>query len=117
MTVGGCYRIRLTVVVMGRNQCSKSTMETLGQSEVWANKLLETNSQLMWCVCVIWYYSYNLKNAKNTHKGVLLLVKLQVTLLHWCFSRFLDCTNGIKSRNAPQMFYVNWKYKKDLTKD
>ena len=25
----------------------------------------------------IWYHSYNLKNVKNTHGGVLLLVKLQ----------------------------------------
>ena len=24
-----------------------------------------------------WYHLYNLKNAKNTHVGVLLLVKLQ----------------------------------------
>ena len=27
--------------------------------------------------CAIWYLSYNLKNAKNTHGGVLILVKLQ----------------------------------------
>ena len=26
-----------------------------------------------------------------------------VTLLHGCFSRFLNCTNGIKSRNAPHL--------------
>ena len=29
-------------------------------------------------LCAIWYHSYNLKNVKNTHGGVLLLVKLQV---------------------------------------
>ena len=42
---------------------------------------------------------YNLNNVKNTHEVVLLLVKLQVqpatllkvTLLHGCFSRFLNC--------------------------
>ena len=28
--------------------------------------------------CAIWYHSYNLKNVKNTHGGVLTLVKLQV---------------------------------------
>ena len=48
-------------------------------------------------LCAIWYHLYNLKNVKNTHGGVLLLVKLQaslkVTLLHGCFSRFLNCTN------------------------
>ena len=26
-----------------------------------------------------------------------------VKLFHGCFSRFLNCTNGTKSRNAPQM--------------
>ena len=26
-----------------------------------------------------------------------------LTLLQGCFSRFLNCTNGIKSRNAPHM--------------
>ena len=65
----------------------------------------------------IWYHLYNLKNVKNTHGGVLLFVKLQalagfklqlyllkVTLLHGCFSRFLNCTNGTKSRNAPHIF-------------
>ena len=57
----------------------------------------------------IWYHLYNLKNVKNTHGGLLLLVKsqalkaatvLKVTLLHGCFSRFLNCTNGSKSRNT-----------------
>ena len=51
----------------------------------------------------------NLKNVKNTSGGVLLLVKLQtnftstlvnVTFLHGIFSRFLNCTNSIKSRKA-----------------
>ena len=27
--------------------------------------------------CAIWYHFYNLKNVKNTHEGVLILVKLQ----------------------------------------
>ena len=27
--------------------------------------------------CTIWYHLYNLKNVKNTHRGVLILVKLQ----------------------------------------
>ena len=31
------------------------------------------------------------KNVKDTHR---------VTLLHVCFSGFLNCTNGTKSRNA-----------------
>ena len=43
-----------------------------------------------------------LKNMKNTHGEVLLLV-LKVTLLHRCFSRFLNCTNATKSRKASQI--------------
>ena len=31
---------------------------------------------------------------------------LKLTLLHGCFSRFLNCTNGTKSCNAPHM--VQW---------
>ena len=27
--------------------------------------------------CAIWYHLYNLKNVKNTHRGVFYLVKLQ----------------------------------------
>ena len=34
-------------------------------------------------LCEIWYYLYNLKNLRNTHRGVSLLVMLQaVPLLH-----------------------------------
>ena len=29
--------------------------------------------------CAIWYYLNNLKNMKNTHGGVLILVKLQAS--------------------------------------
>ena len=52
--------------------------------------------------CVIWYHLYNLKNLKNTYGGVLILVKLQAEAT-WCFSLFLNCTNGTKSRNAPRI--------------
>ena len=34
--------------------------------------------------CAIWYHSCNLKNVKNTHGGVLLLV----TVFHGCFLTF-----------------------------
>ena len=61
--------------------------------------------------CTIWYHLHSLKNMKNTHGGILLLVKLQaepatllkVILLHGCFLRFLNCTNGNKSRNTSRM--------------
>ena len=54
-------------------------------------------------LCAIWYHLYNFKNVKNTYEGVLLLVKLQasllkLTLLHWFFfSCFLNCKNGTKA--------------------
>ena len=59
--------------------------------------------------CAIWYHLYNFKNVKNTHGGVLLLVKLQecfitllqVTHLHGCF---LNCTNSTKSRKTSHVF-------------
>ena len=45
-----------------------------------------------------------LKNVKNTHGVVLLLVKLQTSkLLHGCFLRFLNCTNGTKSHKVPHI--------------
>ena len=67
----------------------------------------------------IWYCLYNFKNVMNTQGGVLLLSKLQteacnftkVTLLHGCFSRFLNCANGIKLRDASNMYVVLDKYK------
>ena len=54
----------------------------------------------------IWYHLYNLKNVKNTHGGVLFLV-LKVTLLHGCFSRFLNCANDTKFRNSSLMMHID----------
>ena len=71
-------------------------------SNCWADKR-ELN-HWMYMRCAICYYLYNLKKGKNTHLGVLLLVKLatllKVNLLRGCFSRFLKCTIGTKSRYA-----------------
>ena len=33
-------------------------------------------------------------------------VLLNLTLLHGCFSRFLKCTNGTKSRKAPHLCFI-----------
>ena len=47
-----------------------------------------------------------LKNMKNTHGGLLLLVNLQATKSEtppWVFSHFLISTNATKSRNASQL--------------
>ena len=53
---------------------------------------------------VIWYHLHDLKNMRNTHRGVLLLVKLQASKCNftksnsppWVFFTFLNCTNGTK---------------------
>ena len=36
-------------------------------------------------LCTIWYHFYNFKNVKNTHGGVLLLVKLHTEF--WNFNK------------------------------
>ena len=65
--------------------------------------------------CVIWQHLYNLKNVKNTHGVVLILVKLQaeacnfilkLTLLHGYFSLFQNCTNATKWRNAAHIAFA-----------
>ena len=58
--------------------------------------------------CAIWYHFYSLKNVINTHGGVLISVKL--TLLHGCFSRFLNCPNGTKSLNASHICNLRASY-------
>ena len=49
----------------------------------------------------IWYHLYNL---------------LKLTLLHGCFSRFLNFTNVTKSRNAPLIIKAIFVYKNDSTR-
>ena len=67
-------------------------------------------------LCAIWYNLCNLKNVKNTLKPANLL---KLTLLYGCFSRFLNCTNGTKSRNAPHLTcsytLKQSDYKKEMT--
>ena len=58
--------------------------------------------------CAIWYHLYILKKVKNTHVGVLLLVKLQAKSLHDCFSLFLNCANSNKSRKTSQLILARF---------
>ena len=51
--------------------------------------------------CAIWYHLYNLKNVKNTHGGVLLLVKLQAKT--WNFTRSII---------PPWLFFIDFKFYK-----
>ena len=58
--------------------------------------------------CAIWYHLHNLKNMKNSHGGVLILVKLHAAACNfakintppWVFFTFFNCTNGTKSHNT-----------------
>ena len=47
------------------------------------NILFSTGDHAYVILCMIWYHLYNLKNVKNTHGGMLLLLK--VTLIYGCF--------------------------------
>ena len=44
------------------------------------------------------------KREKHPWRSVTQLLK--VTLLHGCFSCFLNCTNGTKSRRAPHIWFL-----------
>ena len=56
-------------------------------------------------LCTIWYHLYNLKNVKNTHAGVLLLVKLQAETCistrsntpPWVFFKLYKCYQIVQS--------------------
>ena len=66
------------------------------------SKLLIFNTKKPYVmVCAIWYHLYNLKNVKNTHEEVLLLVKLQA----------LAC-NFTKSNTSPWVFFTFFKLHK-----
>ena len=52
--------------------------------------------------CAIWHHLYNLRNVKNTHGRVLLLVKV-------------NCTNGTKSRKASHLIMeYSQQFRKNL---
>ena len=75
---------------------------------------LGPNQLRSWVLCAIWYHLHNFKNVKKKNWEILFLVKLQalvsnlqkVALLHVCFSRFINCTNGTKSRSASQLWIM-----------
>ena len=55
--------------------------------------------------CAIWYRLYDFKkHEKQSQRSVTLL---KVTLLHGCFSCFLNCTNVTKSGNASHVSLVS----------
>ena len=65
-------------------------------------------------LCVIWYHLYNLKNLRNTHGGVLLLVKLQTEACNFNKSNtplwvFLTFFRLYKWYQIPQSIPYKWK--------
>ena len=90
---------------VNRKKCIRRR-HLLAQNQPWK----DCNVQYV-MLCPIWHHLYILKNVKNTHGGVLLLVKLQdfFNTLPQVFSTFLNCTNDTKSCNASHMFKVNNK--------
>ena len=71
-------------------------------------------------LCTIWYHLRNLKNVKNTHGGmIILLLKLQTEACHFTksittplvlFMFFLNCTRGTKSRKASHIVILEFKW-------
>ena len=55
-------------------------------SDCWmsSNVLLQTEIKYV-TLCAIWYHLHNLKNVKNIHDGVLLLVKLLLSAVFFFF--------------------------------
>ena len=58
-----------------------------------------SRTNYIWCVVRFGTILNNLKNVKSTHRGVLILVKLQASALG-VFHVFKIVKNGTKSRNA-----------------
>ena len=69
---------------------------SIGYQKTQRLHVLMTQQLLLYAMlCAIWYHLYNFKNV------------LKVTLLRGCFSRFLNCTNGTKSRKLLHIIFHN----------
>ena len=73
-------------------------------------------------LCTIWYYLYNLKNVKNIHEKVSLLVKLQASADFaksntppWVFFTFLNCKNSTKLIYIRDLGVGNWGISEQIT--
>ena len=104
-------KIALTTLAFFQTLSHMVSLNTSSKYILPKNKILKTkpNDKIIICHALrnLVPCTQNLKREKH-HGGVLILVKpailLKVTLLHGCFSRFLNCTNDIKSRNATHMY-------------
>ena len=83
------------VIINKHEKNADINMSNLRHTYTYCSGVFWTLSNIYVTVCAIWYHLYNLKNVKNTHR--------KSNILHGYFSRFLNCTNGTKLRNAPHM--------------
>ena len=58
--------------------------------------------------CAIWYHLHNFKNVKNTHGGVLLLVKLQALAFSHLFCRFFSSSNKNRDETNEKCLRFSW---------
>ena len=65
------------------------------------------HNSLFVMLCTIWYHLCNLKKRKkhSWRSDTSACNFLKVSLLHECFSRFLNCVNGTKSRKASHILF------------
>ena len=59
-------------------------------------------------LCAIWYHFYHLKNVKNTHAGVLHLVKLQAEV--WSLQLYTESNTSIWAIWVFFTFFINKRY-------
>ena len=69
-------------------------------------KMYEVFYRLYKVRCTVWYHLCNLKNVKNTHRGVLILVKLQLQVIFHVFYIVQLVPNG-----APHLI---WNFLADI---
>ena len=76
-----------------KNRQSQLKLEQHNNNTLIQKRILQVYLNVV--CCAIWYHSYNLKNVKNNHGGVLTLVKLQA----------LAC-NFTKVNTPPWVFFT-----------
>ena len=68
-------------------------------------------------LCAIWYYLYKLKNVKNTHGGVLLLVKFTKSNTRpWVFFRFFKLCKWHQIAQSIAIVFVSFEYLENVIK-
>ena len=88
-----------------------TSINTLVSEKTKQHKYYTANEEIYAMLCTIWYHLHNLQNVekkkKKKKKTWRSVAKSRV------FSRFLNCTDGTKLRNAPHIFLVHPEAKHD----